>query len=228
MSYTAQQLVALAAQICRIPGKTTYIGQFLNLILADYAQTVDEDVIRKTTTLAIGPQTTIPFFYSLPSDYLRMFDIYYNVDGTVFTPKQFTLEELDASYTASGIADYPEWWATDMAQTPPQIAFYPPPNIALTVNIRYRPQTADITTPETSSTVPWFPNQRVLLKDLCVACADLADDVRGPGWEAEVERRLRKYLVMSDDKEGFSQTVTLDPRQFRKYGQLPPSKKLGF
>ena len=39
---------------------------------------------------------------------------------------------------------------------------------------------------------------------------------------------MSKYLEMDDDKEGFSQTVKLDPRAFRSNLNLPPSKKLGF
>lgn len=228
---TAAQLVTLAAQICQIPGKTAYVGQLLNLVLANYALTLDDDILRKTTTLVIGPTADIPHFYDLPSDYDRYYDIFYNVNGSVFYLNQFELKDLDKAYTASGIDSYPEWFATDVSEQDnpqPVIAFYPPPAQSLTLTIRYRPKHTDITTPESSSTVPWFNNQLILLKDLCVQAGDVADDTRTVRWEAEVERRMRKYLIMDDDKEGYSQSVQLDPRNFRLRGNLPPSKKLGF
>lgn len=229
MGYSAAQLVSLACQICQCPGRTVSGGQLLNLILANYAQTMDLDTIRLDGMLNIGPQTTIPFFYSLPDDYLRMYDINYNVQGTTFTPKQFTLAELDQEYTAQGIANYPEWYATDVSKSPVEIAFFPPPSVPLTILFRYRPQTSDIVNPESSAAVPWFANQLILLKDLCIQLGDVAGgDDRSDRWEKEVERRMSKYLQMDDDKEGYSQTVKLDGRFFRNPGRLPPSKKLGF
>lgn len=228
--YTAQQLVALACQICRAPGKQVYAGQMLNLILADYAQTLDLDTIRLTATLNIGPQADIPHFYSLPVNYLRMFDIFYNVLGEIFAPEQWPLDTLDKAYTNAGISNYPTRYATDMAtSTGPSIAFYPPPAIPLVVTMRYRPSSLDITSPESSSSIPYFPNQLTLLKELCIQVGDIAGgDDRSTRWEREVERRMRKYLTMDDDKEGYAQTVKLDSRNFKTNSNLPPSKLLGF
>lgn len=236
--YSAQQLINLACQICQAPGRTVQAGQLLNMILANYALTLDLDTIRLTTTLNIGPEAVTPFFYPLPSNYLRMADgdIFYNVLGQVFIPKQFSLAELDASYTAAGISNYPEWWATDVSTTAqptagssPSIAFYPPPAVPLVVTVRYRPTSLDITTPESSNDIPFYPDQLSLLKELCIHVGDIAGgDDRSARWEKEVERRMRKYLTMDDDKEGYSQTVRLDSRNFRNPVSLPPSKKLGF
>jgi hypothetical protein len=229
MPYSASQLVSLAGQICDVPGRVSQIGQFLNMILADYAQTMDEDVVRQTTTLNIGPQAVIPYANPLPSNYLRAYDVFYLVQGEPFYVTQMELDEFDKLFTGQGIDNYPERFATDMSQSPPAMYFYPPPAIPLAVTIRYRPQTSDITTPETSATIPWFPNQRALLKDLCVDTMMLSDNPqRGALLEKEVERRMNKYLIMSDDKEGYSQQVKLDPNTFRLRGNLPPSKKLGF
>jgi len=228
MAYTAAQIVNLVCQICNIPGRTAQVGQLLNVVLADYAQTMDLDVARKTTTFQITPQATIPYFWSLPADYLRFYDVFYNIDGTVFYLSEVPLKDLDRAYTADGISNYPDNFATDMSQSPPAMAFYPPPAIPLNITVRYRSQMADIATPETSNTIPWFPNQRVLIKDLCVEAADLCDDARKGDWAREVDKRMRKYLTMDDDKGGYSQTVQLGPRNFRQSGALPPSKKLGF
>ena len=234
--YTAAQLVTLACQVCNCPGRTSQAGQFLNLILANYAQTADLDTIRKTTTLNIGPQATIPYPYPLPSDYLRFYDVFYLVQGEPFYLTQMELKDFDSLFTGQGINNYPERFATDMAVAPggvtpataPNMYFYPPPAIPLSVTVRYRPQTGDITTPETSSTIPWFPNQLILLEDLCIKLGDLVDDDRTQGWEIRLNNRMRKYLVMDDDKEGFAQRVKLDPNTFRNPIKLPPSKKLGF
>lgn len=235
---TAQQLVTLACQICNAPGRAVQAGQLLNMILNTYALTLDLDTVRLTTTLNTGPQPVIPYFYPLPSNYLRMSDgdIFYNVLGEVFKPKQFSLAELDASYTASGISNYPEWWATDIAAVPqptagtsPSIAFYPPPAIPIVMTARYRPKSLDITSPESSASIPYYPDQLGLLKELCIHVGDVAGgDDRSTRWEKEVERRMRKYLTMDDDKEGYAQTVKLDARNFRSNQNLPPSKLLGF
>ncbi len=227
----AQQIVALACQICNAPGRTVSAGQMLNLILADYAQTLDLDTIRIDGTLTIGPSATIPQFYALPSNYLRMADgdIYYNVQGEIFNPTQIALRDLDTAPATTGINNYPTNWATDMSKTPPQIAFFPPPSVALMVPFRYRPSSLDITTPESSTSIPFFPNQLVLLKELCIQVGDVAGgEDRSGRWEAEVKRRMEKYLMMDDDKEGYSQQVKLDPRYFRANRNLPPSKLLGF
>ena len=234
--YTAQELVTLACQICNCPGRSAQAGQFLNLILSNYAQTVDEDVIRKTVTINIGPQPTIPFPYPLPIDYLRWYDLFYLVNGEPFYLEPMELKDFDALFTGQGIDNYPERFATDMATVPggvtpkvaPNIYFYPPPATPLAVTLRYRPQTNDITTPETSSVIPWFPNQLILLEDLTVKLGDLVDDDRTNSWEGRAREKMRKYMIMDDDKLGFAQTVKLDPNAFRTRGNLPPSKKLGF
>lgn len=235
MAYTAAQLVTLAATIAKVPGRTAEVGQMMNIILANYAQTIDEDEIRKTTTLTVGPQATIPYFYALPTDYKRFYDVFYLVDGEPFFLDQMELKDLDRQYAGSGLQDYPDRFATDVSQNPestagtsPSMAFYPAPSIPLTITVRYYPQTADITTPETSSTVPWFPNQLVLLQELTEKAMWLSDDARSPQFRAQVKEDIKKYLSISDDKEGFAQTVKLDPNIWRPHGKLPPSKKTGF
>ncbi len=213
MPYSASQLVSLACQITKTPGMIAQAGQFLNIILADYAQTIDMDTIRKTIFLDVGGQTAS---YALPSDYLRGREVFYNISGEPVTVNEIPLEDYDKLFVGSGVASYPESWATDMSTTPPTIYFWPPPEQPVQLTIRYQPQTVDIASPESSSTIPWFPNQRVLLKDLCVDLLMLGDDTaRKQDLEREVMERMRKYLVMDDDKEGYAQTVKLDARRFR-------------
>jgi len=232
---TAQELVTLACQICKCPGRLFQAGQLLNIILANHAQTEDLDTIRKTATLNIQQQAIIPFFYPLPSDYLRMYDIFYNINGVVIKPEQWPLETLDEAYTSDGIDNYPYRYATDMSDNPqptagssPSITFYAPPAIPLVLTLRYRPQTSDITRPDISTTVPWFPNQFILLKELCAELGDITDDDRISRWLKQAEDARRKYLMMDDDQTNRAVTVKLDPNTFSNTRKLPPSKILGF
>lgn len=235
MAYSAKQLVALACQIAKVqPGMQSQVGQFLNMILADYAQTMDLDSIRKTVQFsASAAYTGIGLNgagYLLPVDYLREVQVFYNVNGTIFNLSPMALEQYTTLFQGIGVADYPEEFATDISQQAvaaygaPVMYFWPPPAISLTMNLLYRPQVSDITGPETSSVIPWFPNQRILLRDLCVDTMLLGDDSRKAETIKEVEVRMRKYLIMKDDREGFAQTVKLDPLKFKNNVNLPPTK----
>lgn len=236
MAYSAKQLVSLASQISKVnTGMAPQVGQFLNMILAEYAQTMDLDSIRKSTTFNVsGRYTGIGFNnsgYQLPTDYLREVQVFYNVNGTIFDLDQISLEKYNTLFQSPGIANYPESFATDISQQAvstygsPLIYFWPPPAIPLSINLLYRPQTTDITTPEASNIIPWFPNQRILLRDLCVDACVLSDDSRAAEFKKDVEERMRKYLIMDDDKEGYAQTVKLDRQLFRPTRDLPPTKQ---
>lgn len=235
MPYTAQQIITDACDACDCPGRTSLAGRYLNMILANLAQTYDLDTVRQTTTLNISAQPTIPYPWPLPANYLRAYDVFYLVNGEPFYLDQMELKDFDKLFTGEGVDNYPEHYATDMAVSPagavagaPNMYFYPPPAIVLAVTVRYRPQTTDITTPETSSVVPWFPNQLTLFKELCTHLSSHLDDDRVQLFDGQHKELMRKYLQMHDDSEGFAQTVKLDPNTFRTRGSLPPSKKLGF
>lgn len=233
--YSAKQLIALGCQIAKInAGMAPQAGQFLNMILAEYAQTMDLDTIRKTTTFNVSKSYTGIGYnnagYLLPVDYLREVQVFYNVNGTIFNLDPIALEKYNTLFEGTGIADYPESFATDISQQAiaaygaPVMYFWPPSAIALTMNLLYRPQTSDIIGPENSNVVPWFPNQRILLRDLCVDLMLLGDDSRKDDLIKEVETRMRKYLIMKDDKEGYAIQVKLDPQLFRPQNNVPPTK----
>lgn len=235
MPYSAKQLVAIGCQMAKVnSGMAPQAGQFLNMILAEYAQTMDLDSVRKTIVFNISAATTGIGFnsagYLLPVDYLREVQVFYNVNGTIFNLDPISIEKYNTLFQGTGIADYPESFATDISEQAvalygaPVMYFWPPPAISLAVNLLYRPQTSDIINPETSNVIPWFPNQRILLRDLCVDLMLLSDDSRKDDLEKEVERRMRKYLIMKDDREGFAQQVKLDPQLFRPQKNLPPTK----
>ena len=235
MAYSAKQLISLACQISKVnSGMAPQVGQFLNIILEEYAQTLDLDSIRKTTSFNVSAASTgvgvTGAGYILPTDYLREVQVFYNVNGTIFNLDSIALEKYYTLFQGTGIADYPESFATDISQQAvatygaPVLFFWPPPAIPLTINLLYRPQVGAISGPETSSVIPFFPNQRILLHDLCLEACLLSDDDRTDRLKKDVEERMRKYLIMKDDKEGYAQTVKLDPQKFRPKDNLPPTK----
>ncbi len=164
--------------------------------------------------------------------------MFYLVDGEPFylTPMEF--KDFDALSVEAGIDNYPERFSTDMATQPgglgssaaPNMYFYPPPAVPLSVTVRYRPRTGAIATPESSTQIPFFPDQRTLIKDLSSDALILLGDegARGEQLARHVEKQMSKYLIMKDDSEGFAQRVKLDPNAFRTRVNLPPSKKTGF
>lgn len=226
MALQAQQIVALALSAGRgTSGYMTQAGQFLNLILSYLAQTYDFDELRKTAVLNV---TGAGASYALPADYLRAREVFYSVNGTIFYLNQIPLEEYDQCFQGPGISNYPEQFATQIETSPPTIYFWPPPALSLAVSVRYQSQPADILTPETSSVVPWFPNQQYLIKRLTADIAMLTDDTRHQSLLAEAVQILDRYLMIDDDKSGYAQQVTLDRRRFRSTGSLKPTKQTGF
>ena len=235
MPYTAQQLVSLACQIAKVQsGMAPQVGQFLNMILANYAQTMDLDKIRKPVTINVSAAVTGIGYnsagYLLPTDYYRGNQVLYNVDGTIFDLDQISLNKYLTLFQGTGIANYPEWYATDISEQAidewgaPVMYFWPPPAIALAVTFLYRPQPADISGPETSSVIPWFENQLTLLEDLSQQAMLIGDDSRITNMQTVIKERMRKYLTMKDDEEGFAIQVKLDPQLFRRRDNLKPTK----
>lgn len=235
MPYTASQIVNLACQIAKTQsGMAPQVGQMMNMLLETYAQTMDLDKIRTPVTINVSKAVTGIGYnsagYVLPANYLRENQVLYNVDGTIFNLDQISLNKYLTLFQGTGIANYPEWYATDISDQAvtewgaPVMYFWPPPAIPLSVTFLYRMSSPFITAPETSGTIPWFENQLILLKDLSAQAMMFGDDARKDGLDKEVEARMRKYLVMKDDSEGFAQQVKLDPQLFRRRDNLKPTK----
>ena len=226
---TSAQIVDQVVQICKAPGFTQQAGQALNSVLGYLAQTYDFDILRKTNTLNVSSSAAS---YTLPNDYLRFREVFYLISGQCFYLNQIPLEDYDKMFEGAGIADYPEMFATDLGTIPPgqpgyspTINFWPPPAQVLSVTVRYQSMPSDIVTPETSSSVPWFPNQRYLIKQVASDVMMLTDDTRRQAMEKEAEGILSKYLTMDDDKEGYVRQVKLDARSFRGRGGLKATKQ---
>jgi hypothetical protein len=205
----------------------------LNAILTDLDETNDFDIIRSTTTLSIGPglNTAPNAGYLLPSTYLRSREVYYSVNGTIFYLNQLPLQDYDQLFQGPGIDNYPESYATNVSQNDNSFVtmyFWPPPAQVLSVTVRFQTEEPVISTPETSSVVPWFPNPRYLYTKLAAELMALTADTRREEFLLEAGGILDKFLIMGDDKEGFAQTIKLDARNFRNPDGLKPTKVTGF
>jgi hypothetical protein len=234
MALTAAQIVTLACQIAKSDGFTSQAGQMLNAILSDLCQAYDLDVTRQVDTFSFSvPTQSGP--YVLTGDYLRANpeDVFYVIDGVPYMMISITLAEYDQLVQQAGLASYPTFYATDVSQSPTQMFVWPPPAGSYPVTVRYYRQMPDITTPETSSTVPWFPNQQYLITRLAGELCMLSDDERyamllGDGPQGAVGI-LRSYLQMKDDKTQRASNVKLDRRRFgRSFNRLPNTKTIGW
>lgn len=232
---SAAAIVALACQAAKGTKYTVQAGQLLNVILQSLNQDYDLDVARGKFTFNFvadnGSGLTGGGPINLATDYLRCEpeDFFYMVNGVPYVPVNIDLAEYDALAKLPGTASYPYNYATDLSQTPPVLYLYPPSSGAYAATMRYRRQMPDITTPETSSTVPWFPNQGYLIKMLTALVMDLTGDTRAAATALAAEGMLLKYLNLKDDHEARAQTVKLDKRRFGlNWSRLPNTKALGW
>jgi len=207
LALTAAQIVSLATQIARVPGFTAQAGQFLNMVLSDLCQIYDFEEALGTSSIAItlaggsGP-------YNLPTDYLRMAgnQVKFSVGGVPTSLTNIELNEFDASSQAGGVAGLPAFFATNRALSPPAIYVYPPPAGNQTLNIRYYRQMADITTPESSGSVPWFDNQSYLVTRVAGELMRIAGDDRAAAYLGDgpdgAQGILKRYIELQADDEG--------------------------
>ena len=238
---TAAQLVTLATQIAKAPAFTTQAGYMLNAILRSLAMDYDCPESRQTfNPLTISPnggtgQNTQFYPLTLPSSalYLRTREVFYSVSGTIFYLSQLSLQNYDKLFQGAGISNYPYWYSVDTegsgaSQAVPQMAFYPPPNLSLSLTVRLQFLPADITTPSSSSAVPWFREQQYLYTKLASELMSLTGDARRDQFKKDADDLLLGYLKMIDDKQNYATTVIKDPNRFRNVSQLKPTKTTGF
>lgn len=244
MALTCAQIVTLALQIAKVPGYTSQGGQMLNMILQDLAQTYDFDVakgffqfpfvpgligtVNNNVTAGSGP-------YNMPADYLRadIDDVFWTLQGVPYPMIPVDIAEYDWMVQQSGNNAYPYLFTVDMSLSPPGMYVWPAPSGAYQVTVRYRRQMADIATPETSATIPWFPNTGYLITRLAGEMCKITNDDRwvqllGDGAQGS-EGILRKYLMLKDDSSDRAQTVKRDRRRFgTNVSTLPNTKQIGW
>lgn len=248
MGLQAQQIVTLACQIAKCPGFTSQAGQLLNSFLQDLCQQYDlEDALgtfsfnfNSTTGQGSGP-------YTLPADYLRARvqdgkdEFYYTINGVPYPLIQKTLTEYNWMVQTPGFQSYPYIYATDLSTPTPSSAgslfVWPPASGSYAAIMRYFRLMPDITTPESSATVPWFTNTNVMIRGLAGLLMQITSDQRAPEFLGDDEERypmgtgtiLKKYLRNKEDREGAVHTVGLDRRRFgRPFDLLKNTKTIGW
>lgn len=239
---TAAQICSLARETAKCPGYTTQSGQFLNVILEELSQNYDFDVIKGRYNFNFNSVTgTLSGPYTLPTDWYRGIDkdILYTINGVPYPMVNISLTEFHNLVQQSGLQSYPTSYATDMSQSPPVMYVWPPASGSFPVSAGYFKQAPVITTPETSTTVPWFPSTQYLLRRLAGELMMLTNDDRAMGFLGDDDEEkdtpgsacdiLRKYLKMKDDMGGKVDRVQLDRRHFgRNFSRLPNTKTIGW
>lgn len=240
MPRLASEIVTRATQIAKAPGMTVQAGQILNEVLQELAQTYDLAINYYHTTITITPATgSGP--YSLPSNYLRAGSggLTYTVNSIPFVMVQITLAEYDLLIQQSTIASYPDRYVTDLSNQSQQfgvtggvLAVYPPPLTTISVLVRYYIQPVDIITPETSASIPWFPNDTYLIRRVAGELMAITGDPRADAYLGDGPAGclgiLRRFLELQSDNEGTGKSAILDPRKFGRGGAVfPPSKLTG-
>lgn len=248
MALTAAQICALARQDAKCPGYVSQSGQFLNMILSDLNQDYDFELAAGVVYGNFNPGLTAPVGnsmfgsgpYPLPADFLRFKDdksAFWTLQGVPYLMIQCDLSEFDMTVQQAGLQSYPYVIATDMSladetiegDSTPVFYVYAPPSGTYPYTIRYYRQMPDIATPESSPSIPWFPNQGYLRKQLAAMLMGITGDVRQEKWEEQADIQLRKYLLLKDNRSTRSTTVKLDKRRFgRSYINLPNTKTVGW
>lgn len=220
---TAQQLVTYALQIAKAPGYTTQAGDLLNARLSTLARTYDLDMLLKTLQFSVpaGVQT-----YTLPADYVRGHELWYYIGGLPQTMRQIGLPDFDRVNVGVVAMAYPTMWSSNPATN--TLYLYPMPNATIAFTLRYWSQPADIASPATSSTVPWFPDSDYLLTALAADVMRLTDDTRQLQYAQEAQGKLQSFLKMQGDRENHARTIKMGNSFRGGAGRLPPSKITGF
>jgi len=243
MPLQSQAIVSLATQMAKVAGYTSQAGQLLNYVLAELCENYDFELTRDTYSFSftgsVGP-------YNLPANFLRCLpdDFYYVYQpGYPYFPVWADRSEYDRFIQVPQIASMPSRYYIDMAQTVisslatgttpgtapnpsgvPQLWLWPPPSGTYPALITYYSMMADITTPESSTVIPWFPCQDYLVTRLAGELMKISDDDRcgqflgdSDGKDGRIrgaQNILRSYIQMKDDKDETIQSVKLDRRHF--------------
>lgn len=243
---TSAQIIALALQDAKAPGYTAQGGQIMNMVLADLCQTYDFDAAKGTYSFTFDPGliTTNVYPnvqpgggpYPLPEDFLRMVDekdAIWFLNGVPYPMIPCDLSEYDNLVQQSQNQAYPYIFATDVSQSPPNLLVWPPASGAYPCTIRYRRQMPNIVTPESSSDIPWFPNQAYLRTRIAGEVMRITDDTRYREFlgdsEFGAQGILKRFLMLKDDSSDRAAMVKLDRRQFgSNFSALKNTKTIGW
>lgn len=246
----AQQICTLARQTAKCPGYQSQSGQLLNAILQELCQTYDLDLAKGHLNFQFNPaliSTSNPNViagsgpYAMPADYLRANygDVQWYLLGVPYPMTPLDLYEYNHLVQQSGLTAYPYFFTVDMSLSPPGMYIWPMPSGAFPVWGSYQRQMPDIATPETSATVPWFPNSNYLHTRVAGELMKLTSDSRASAFIGDVDPGkdtagsassiLRGYLKLKDDNDNRAKRVKLDNRRFgRPFPALPNTKTVGW
>lgn len=236
MALQAQQIVTLACKAAKCPGFTADAGTLLNVVLADLARLHDFEINRKVYNFSAGtysglnPVNHLPY-WTLPADYLRAIrdGVVYSIDGVPITLIQKETADFDQLITTSGFTDQPVYFTIDDSASPPNLYLWPPPNAAYPFTMKYYGLPADITNPQSSTAIPWYPLQGTLIDMLSARLMKLTDDTRQTQFEAAAKQDNGEFLTQQRDLESTVKTVRLDRNTFRTgVANLKNTKRAGF
>jgi hypothetical protein len=230
MALTATQIVATACSVAKCPGFTSQGGLYLNLVLKDLWLHRDLKVNRKTQSINVQANSNGPF--SLETDYLRTYDLFYLQNNLPYFLQPATMEMYDMQFKDPSISNYPYMYMTDLSAAAlvasganGQLYVYPQSSALLSLTHRYMQSRDDITTPETSSVVPWFTDQDYLIKATAYRLMEITDDERRDKFITDCEAMLRIHLIMAaDDEQQIVKSVRLDPWRFNSNRSVRPTK----
>lgn len=226
MALTAAQIVTDACQMAKCPGFTVQGGRALNLVLSDLVLHRNLKVNLVTATIVVPPNSNGPF--NLEANYLRTYDLWFQISGEPYFLNPCSLKQLDSEPQQSGLSSYPFEWASDLSLVASgglgHLFVYPQSNTGVSLTHRYYLQQADIVTPETSATVPWFSDQDYLVQATTARLMRITDDSRYERFVADCENMLRMHLMTEGDEQQVVKSVQLDPRRFRVGGSNRPTK----
>ena len=238
MALTLEQLINLACIEAKGPAYNVLAGQYLNLILQELAQ--DYQIVGNEGWLTgqftvTGPTPDVHSAnvvkgsgpYALPSDFLRMDrgDFFWQLGGINYFPTPLDKPEFDNLVQQPGFASYPTAFCVDTSTTPYGLYIWPASSGAYQYFGRYRKSSTDYTNPETSSTVPWFPNQMYLKTRLAAEVMALTGDTRRDAFLKDATYILNQYMKLEGNNSDRAARVTLDRRHFGpRWSTLPSAK----
>lgn len=228
----SQQIVTLACQIAKCPGFTQQGGQFLNMTLEDLWLHRDLKINRVTEFIPVAANNFGPF--TLPQNYQRTYDLFFEQNNLPYFLNPISTEEYDQEFKDPSIANYPYEFmtilydeVTALQKVPPsagQLFIYPQSSGQITLTHRYMVKQPDIVSPETSTVIPWFPDQNYLITATAARLMQITDDTRRDKFLADMDKMLRIHLIMEGDEQQVVKSVRLDPRRFHTNRTLKPTK----